>query len=467
MKNNRIVRLKKMTSKATKRSAHRCLGFLFLISLILPLSVSGQSDTLVFDRETAVKTALENNPGMRIAMLEKMRTEAKYNEARGNLLPSLNASGSYTRNLKKQVIFFPEEMAMLFGGSTALEVGSDNSYLAALSLAMPVFNPVVYANIRSAEIEQTLSEENIRATQIDLTYNVQKAWYDALLARESLDVIRLSFENARENLENIEKLYHQGMVAEYDLIRAEVQTENIKPEVLQAENALDISLNFLKILMGLEEEVVIDVRGSLLESAEAMLAGFNISQAERTLLNNPEYVNLGLQKNLMMQQKEVIKASVLPSVNAVTNYAYITEANNFEIGNYDWVNTASAGLQVNIPIFRGFTNRNQVKQMDISIQQLDLQRDYLKDNLSIELTNILKSMDVALQKAADAERNVELAQRGFDIARIRYDSGQGTLLELNDSEVALTRARFNMLMSKHELLTSKIRYDQFIGKQDM
>lgn len=467
MKNNRIVRLKKMTSKITKRSAHRCLGFLFLVFLILPLSVSGQTDTLVFDRETAVKTALENNPGIRIATLEKMRTEAKYNEARGNLLPSLNASGSYTRNLKKQVIFFPEEMAMLFGGSTALEVGSDNSYLAALSLAMPVFNPVVYANIRSAEIEQTLSEENIRATQIDLTYNVQKAWYDALLAKESLDVIRLSFENARENLENIEKLYHQGMVAEYDLIRAEVQTENIKPEVLQAENALDISLNFLKILMGIEEEVVIDVRGSLLESAEAMLAGFNISQAERTLLNNPEYVNLGLQKNLMMKQKEVIKASVLPSVNAVTNYAYITEANNFEFGNYDWVNTASAGLQVNIPIFRGFTNRNQVKQMDISIQQLDLQRDYLKDNLSIELTNILKSMDVALQKAADAERNVELAQRGFDIARIRYDSGQGTLLELNDSEVALTRARFNMLMSKHELLTSKIRYDQFIGKQDM
>ncbi|MFW5892456.1 MAG: TolC family protein [Bacteroidota bacterium] len=396
-----------------------------------------------------------------------MRTQAKEDEARGNLLPSVSASGSYTRNLKKQVIFFPEEMAVLFGGNTALEVGSDNSYMGALSLTLPVYNPVILANIRAAEIEQTLSDENLRATEIDLTYNVQKAWYDALLAKESLDVIRLSFENARQNLENIQKLYEQGMVAEYDLIRAEVQTENIKPEVLQAENALDISLNFLKTIIGLEEDLVIEVRGSLLESAETMLSEFSITQAERSLLNNSDYVNLGLQKNLLMQQKQVIKSGNLPSLNAITNYAYITEANNFELAKYDWVNTASAGLQLNIPIFRGFTNRNQVKQVDISIQQLDLQKEYLKDNLNVELTNILKSMDVALQKAADAERNVELAQRGFNIARVRYDSGQGTLLELNDSEVALTRARFNLLSSKHELLTAKIRYDQFIGKNDI
>ncbi len=467
MKRNKKVATKQGVIKNTKRMI---FGFLFSFTMIcmsIPLSVSGQSDTVFFDRETAVKAALENNPGMRIALLEKMRTQAKRDEARGNLLPSVSASGSYTRNLKKQVIFFPEEMAVLFGGSTALEVGSDNSYRGALSLALPVYNPVIYANIRAAEIEQTLSDENLRATEIDLTYNVQKAWYDALLAKESLDVIRLSFENARQNLENIQKLYQQGMVAEYDLIRAEVQTENIKPEVLQAENALDISLNFLKILLGVEEDVVIGVRGSLLESAEKMLSDFSIPQAERSLLNNTDYVNLGLQKNLLMQQKQIIKSGNLPSVNAITNYAYITEANDFELANYDWVNTASAGLQINIPLFRGFTSRNQVKQMDISIQQLDLQRDYLKDNLSIELTNILKSMDVAIQKAADAQRNVELAQRGFNIARIRYDSGQGTLLELNDSEVALTRARFNLLMSKHELLTAKIRYDQFIGKNDI
>lgn len=433
----------------------------FLFSLT---SLSAQTDTLVLDREEAVKTALENNPGMRIAMLEKMRADAKIDETRGYMLPSLNAQGNYTRNLKKQVIFFPEEMAMLFGGSTALEVGSDNSYLAALSLAMPVYNPAAYANIDAARAEKEIAEEGMRSTELDITYSVQKAWYDALLATESLGVIRLSFENAQQNLQNIRQMFNQGLVAEYDLIRAEVQTENIRPDVLQAENALEISLNVLKTLIGVEEETNISVSGSLLESATTVMDDFQPAQASKSVLNNSDYVNLGLQKNLMLRQKDALKASVLPSINAVGNYAYLTEANDFKVGEYDWVNTASAGLQLSIPLFRGLTNRNQVKQLDIAIEQMEVQRDYLEDNLKIELSNLLNSMDVALQKAADAEKNVDLAKRGYEIARVRYDSGQGTLLELNDSDVALTRARFNLLMSTHEFLTAHIRYEQFIGQ---
>jgi outer membrane protein TolC len=143
---------------------------------------------------------------------------------------------------------------------------------------------------------------------------------------------------------------------------------------------------------------------------------------------------------------------------------YLSEANDFKVGDYNWVNTASAGLQLSIPIFRGFTNRNQVKQLEIGAKQIQLQREYLKDNLSIELSNILKNMDVAIEKAVHARRNVELAERGYDIARLRYESGQGTLLEVNDADVSLTRARFNLLMAKHELLQAKAQYDRFIGQ---
>jgi len=436
-----------------------------VFSFLFILGASAQTDTLVLSRELAIDLALQNNPAVSIARLEKAKAEAKLNQTRGNLLPSLNASGSYTRNLKKQVIFFPEDMAPLFGGSTALEVGNDNSYMAGLQLALPLYNPAIYAGIDAARTEQLIAEENFKTQTIELTYNVQKAWYDLLLAKESYDVINKSFENAQENLDNIRQLYAQGLVAEYDLIRAEVQTENIRPDVLQAQNIYDLSLSFLKILLGTDNDIALVVEGNLLESAEEMLSTFNITTAERSLQNNPDYINLGLQKELVLKQSKSLKASVMPSVAAVSNYMYLTEANDFKFGDYRWVNTASAGLQVSIPIFRGFTNRNQVKQLEIGAKQLQLQRDYLEDNLSTELSNLLRNMDLALEKAANARKNVELAQRGYDISRIRYDSGQGTLLEINDSDVALTRARFNLLMAEHELLVAKIQYDRFTGSQ--
>lgn len=436
-----------------------------IFSLLFFSGTQAQTDTLVLNRSIALEMALQNNPAVSIARLEKAKAEAKLNQTRGNLLPSLNASGSYTRNLKKQVIFFPEDMAPLFGGSTALEVGNDNSYMAGLQLALPIYNPAIYAGIDAARTEQRIAEENFKTQTIELSYNVQKAWYDLLLAKESYDVISKSFENAKDNLDNIRQLHAQGLVAEYDLIRAEVQTENIRPDVLQAQNIYDLSLSFLKILIGTDDNITLVVEGNLLESAEEMLSTFNITTAERSLQNNPDFINLGLQRELVLKQSESLKASVMPSVAAVSNYMYLTEANDFKFGDYRWVNTASAGLQVSIPIFRGFTNRNQVKQLEIGARQLQLQQDYLKDNLNTELGNILRNMDLALEKAANARKNVELAQRGYDISRIRYDSGQGTLLEVNDSDVALTRAKFNLLMAEHELLVAKIQYDRFTGSQ--
>lgn len=432
--------------------------------LMAMLPVNAQTDTLHLSRESALEMALDNNPSIAIARLEKARLEARVNEARGNLLPSLNGSGSYTRNLKKQVIFFPEEMAPLFGGVTALEVGNDNSFMGGLQLALPLYNPAIYAGIDAARTEQKIAEENFRAQTIELTFMVQRAWNDALLARESFEVINKSFVNARENLDNIRKMHAQGLVAEYDLIRAEVQTENLRPDVLQAANASELSINFLKTLLGIEEQIPVAIEGDLLESSEEMLRNFNITDAERALHNNPDYVNLGLQRDLILKQAKSVKATSLPSLTAVSNYMYLTEANDFRVGDYNWVNTASAGMQLSIPIFRGFTNRNQVKQLEIGAKQIQLQREYLRDNLSIELSNILKSMDVAIEKAVHARRNVELAERGYDIARLRYESGQGTLLEINDADVSMTRARFNLLMAKHELLQAKVQYDRFIGQ---
>lgn len=438
---------------------------LFIVTFICLqfFKANSQTDTLHLNREAALEMAMETNPAMSIARLEKARADARVNQFRGNLLPSLNANGAYTRNLKKQVIFFPEEMAPLFGGVTALEVGNDNSFMGGFQFALPLYNPAIYAGISAARTEHRIAEENFRTQAIELSFAVQSAWYNLLFAKEALEVNQLSYNNALDNFNNIRQLYQQGMVAEFDLIRAEVQAENGRTEVLQSQNRYDLSINLVKTLLGIDTQTHLSIDGNLMDSAEQMLSTFNVNTAEKSLDNNPGYVNLGLQKELVLQQSKSLRASVLPSVTAVSNYMYLTEANNFNMSDYRWVNTASAGLQVSIPLFRGFTNRNQVKQLQIGAQQLQLQREYVKENLNIELSSILQNMNVALDKAINAEKFVELGQRAYDISRLRYESGQGTLLEVNDSDVALKRARFNLLMAKHELLLAKLQYDRVLG----
>ena len=445
------------------KSKSALIAFLLVLSMgVWPGSLRGQApaDTLALDLETAMSLAFDLNPTLAIAELGKQSREARLNEQRGMLLPSLNASGQYNRNIKKPVFFLPPGSP--FGD--VLEVGSDNSYTGALTATMPLYNPALIRSIRAARLEHTIAGEEYRAARIELQHMLHTAFFDALLAGESLEVIRQSYANANENLENIRKLYGQGMVAEFDLIRAEVQTENLRPTLLQAENGYQLALNYLKAVIGLEEGQQISIRGSLAEASEKMLEQFIIKEAGRSLMRNTDLVQLDLQMNLLEKQARAIRATGLPSVAAASNYIYQTEANDFRFGDYSWVNTISAGIQVNIPVFRGFTIRNQARQVEIASRQLKLQRNYLEENLQIQLDNTLRSMSVAVEKSVNAERNVQLAERAYAIARARYDSGQGTLLEVNDSELALTQARFNYLQARHEILLTKAEYERFMGQ---
>ncbi|HSV89399.1 MAG TPA: TolC family protein [Bacteroidales bacterium] len=424
---------------------------------------SDQNEPMELGLEAAVRLARELNPTLSIAHLEVERADAGVNVVRGRFLPSLSISGVYTRNIKTPVIFLPPGSP--FGD--VLEIGSDNSYLATFVAGMPVYNPALNASLRTAVAERALAGETLRASQIELEYFVHSAYYDVLLAKESARVMQQSLGKALETLAMVENLKRQGLASEFELIRARVQAENLRPSLLQAENGYRMAVNYLKALIGLEADREIVVKGTLAEFSETLFAGFSIIHAERGLQNNSELVRLDLQRNLLDFQAENIRATGLPSMALTSNYNFQTEANDFRFGGYRWVNTFSAGLRFSIPLSSGFTIRNQVRQLDLMGRQLEMQRDYLEQNLNIQLDNLLNSMKVAREKSATAMATIEMAERGYQIAQVRYATGQGTLMEVNDSELALTQARFNLIQADHELLKSLAEYRRFIGEKNI
>ncbi len=434
----------------------------------MPLTLWGgpqqnQPDTLSLDLDAAMAIAREYNPTLRVARLDLESAETGLRDAWGNFMPSLNASGSYNRNIKRPIIFLPEDSPF---GNGFLEIGSDNSFMGGLSASVPLVNLRLNHSLRAARIEQRLAGEQFRGSRLELDYNVQMAFFDVLLARESMEVMRISHRNASENLERTRKMYEQGVVAEYDLIRAQVQTENLRPNVLQAENMYEVALNYLKALIGIELTRGLVVRGDMSEMAMDRLSGFIPGKADRSLRRNTEILQMELQLGLIRQQAGMAKAGGLPTLDLAGNYQYQAEANHFRFSDYQWVETFSAGLRLSIPLFNGFAVRNQTRQLDILAEQIRLQRDYLEDNLDIQLDNILKSLMVAMEKTTHARSNVRMAERGFDIAKTRYETGQATLMELNDSEVALTQARFNLLQAEYEILQARAEYEKFIGEKN-
>lgn len=438
------------------------LSWLLIIAGLSGSRAQTPADTLFIDLEEAMAIAREHNPTLKVARLDVESAEVGVQEVRSSYLPSLNVGGNYNRNIKRPVIFLPEDSP--FGDGGVIEVGSENSFMGVLSSEMPLLNLGLNRSLRVARKEKTLAGEQFRGSKLELDYNVQTAFFDVLLASESKQVMQKSFANAMDNLERTRRMHDQGMVAEYDLIRAEVQAENLRPNVMQAENAYEVAVNYLKALIGLDEAQPLAIRENLSDMTVSRMSDFNIQDADRSLQQNTDLAQMNLQLDLVGQQREMAKAGGYPMLDLAGNYQYQTEANHFRFSDFHWVETFSAGLRLTIPLFNGFAVRHQTRQLEILGDQIRLQKEFLEDNLNIQLDNILKTMMVAMEQTSNARSNVRMAERGFEIAKTRYETGQGTLMELNDSEVALTQARFNLLQAKYDVLNAKAEYDKFIGE---
>jgi outer membrane protein TolC len=436
------------------------IGILTFILFVIPVSILAQ-DTLRVDLNKALEIALSDNPTIKLANKEIDRQNYYRKEVQGGFLPTLNGSAQYNRNIEPQVIFMPPD---IFGPGTGgpMKIGSDNSYNAGLTLSVPIYAPALFKMMKVSETDIEIALEKSRASQLDMISEVKKAYYTLLLAQKSYDVMSLGIENAKRNLENIKKFYQQGIVAEYDVIRSEVQVRNLNPAFVQSKNFVSLSAMMLKVLLGVGTDVEIVVDG-ILTDYENDYISFKPT-LEASLEKNTTLKQLDLQQYKLTQQYQLLRTNRLPTLAAFGNYQYQTQANDFKFGDYNWVKTSMVGFQLQVPIFQGFTKKYKEQQVLVGIDQLKIQRDYLGQNLSLQVRNTITNLMRATEQIGSTKEGISLAERGYSIAQTRYKTGSGTILELNDAEISLTQAKLNYNQALYDYLKAKVEYETITGE---
>lgn len=439
----------------------------FVISIfLLTQSTYGQEPTnteiLELDLATALTIAHDNNPTIKIAELEIERVDYSKKEALGNLLPSLSASGQYTNNIMKSVMFMPESFSAMMGGQKYMEIGYKNSYTATVSAALPLVNFSLWEQIKSKQNEIDLIIEKARASKIDMTKQVKDAYFAVLLAKNSLNVLERSINNAKETLKTTKASYEQGVVSEYDYIRAQVQVNNLNPTYISAKNGLDLAILQLKMILSLPTEQEIELKENL-EDFSNRVTEINLS--ENTAEENSDLRQLDLNIISLQNSLRLVNSQHLPSLSAFGQYSYLTQAEDYNFADYNWVGSAAIGLQLNIPIFNGRTVVNKAKQIKISLQELQLQKEYLKEGVDLQIQAAINNMKAAKEQLEANKDAIKQAERGYEIAKVRYQTGAGTILELNDSELSMTQANLTYQQSLYDYLIAQTNLEKVLGKE--
>ena len=420
-------------------------------------SNEASQETVRINLEQAIQIALSDNPTIVVAGQEIELKKAAKQEALFGLLPTADLSGTYSRTLKKQT------MVMDFGGeSTTIKMGTDNSYSGGLSVSLPVFAPALYRSIHLTSSDIELAVEKSRSSKLDMVNQITKAYYQLLLTQDSYEVLKKSYAQAEANFNVVNEKYKLGSVSEYDKIRADVQVRSLKPNVVSARNGVNLAKLQLKVLMGLDDDAEIEIEGNLTDYENEM---FERQENELSLSNNSDLKQLDLNANMLEHNLKLQKTNFMPTLGATYSYQYTSLGDGSPFKNFNWNPYSYVGLNLTIPIFKG-TNFPKMRQARIQIEQLKETRINTERMLYMQMSSYLDNMSASSEQVLSNKESVFQAEKGRIIAQKRYEIGNGTILELNDSEVALTQAQLTYNQSIYDYLIAKADLEKVLGKED-
>jgi len=430
-----------------------------LIGLVVGMPI--QAATINITLDEAVDLAVRNNREVASARHGIEKAQAQVAEALGNALPTLNLSAVYQRNVQVPVFFIPNFQDPN-AGLQAIRVGLKNQYNVGFQASQILFNSAVFTGIGASRIYEQAASEQANATIAKVITDTKKAFYGALLAREFAGISLASLKNGEENLATIKLLFAEGLVAEFDAIRAEVGVENIRPLVTQANAAYQNAVSALQTQMGVGladtytpvgtfDALLPDIPDEELAMAKALKDNFDLKALELQVQVAGEFVT-------------VARSDYYPTLALYGNWTNQGQSDNFS--NVLSATSSGVGLNLSMNLFNGMRSTARVEQAKADEQVLRTAVQQARDGIRLQVRAILNNIASARQRIAAQQRTVEQAQRGYDIAQVRYREGAGSLLEISDADLALSRARTNSVQALHDFYAAKADLDRALANID-
>ena len=240
------------------------------VALMLAALAGGEGAATqeVFTLERAVQLALEQNEDLRGGRFGLEVAQEQASEARSELFPTIDLNASYARNLSVAETFLP---AFIFDPTAdpdeliPVRFGADNVWTTNVTVEQALFKPSVFVALGAASRFENLEQEALRGRTQGIVTQVRVLYYGLLLAQEQARLVENSVQRVRKSLHNTRALNEAGLVADYDVLRLEVELGNLEPNLFRARNSVTQARRELGIELALDDLEGFRVAGSLAE----------------------------------------------------------------------------------------------------------------------------------------------------------------------------------------------------------
>ncbi len=427
---------------------------LLVLTILVTVVTPGFSqEALRLTLDKAIEIALKQNQQIHLAKDQEEMAKQQVREAYSSLYPQVEGALNYTRNIKSPVFF--SDIA-----PQPIKIGRNNQYAIGITVRQALWLGGKLFTARDiAKLALEGAKENLRLSRENTTLEVTKTFYSVLLMKEVARVTRETLESARLNYENILKLKRQGLASEFDSLTARVRVANLEPELIKARSNVKTVTNALKFLLNIPLKQSVAVVGSLTFKPAELVE----DESEFALTHRKELSNLKIQKDILVKLKKIEKSNYFPSIFAIGNIQNQGSSEDFDFTDRERVTIINAGVSVSIPIFNGFQTAARVQQAQIKINQINRRIDLLTKQIRLEVENSRLKLEEARKRVEAQQQSVQQAEKALQIAKVRFQNGLSTQVELTNAETVLEQTKLAQLSAIYDYLIAKADYEKALG----
>ena len=419
----------------------------------LPGNAPTQVLRLTLDQ--AVGLALKQNPTAQIAILQAAQSEQDKNISRADLLPQANAKISDEAqkvNLQAQ-----------FGGKTPFPgfpktLGPYQVFSAGPSFGAPVFDLTLWRRYQAARDTVNASKANSLSTREQVILLVVSQYIGTLRAVASVEASQSRVSLAQALYDQAADLQKEGVGTGIDTLRANVELQNEKQRLIEAETDRETSLFGLSRLLNLDPRQAIELGDSL--------SFFDTPQPEAepsmelALAQRQEWKALQSQIAAAQHQKRATQDSRLPSLRFDGDFAYIGTSSNTTLPTYTYQ------ASVNMPLFTGGRIHAEIVRADLELKKLGQQKDDLRNQIALDVKTALLNLQSARNEVQVANLGVQLSKEEVDQARDRFKAGVANNIEVIQAQDSLARANDNQIVALYRFNQARADLARSIGQME-
>lgn len=404
-----------------------------------------ENQTVLSSLKSAIRIALKNNLDIQMEEKELAASTAAIMVAKSVFFPQVNANGSYTHNEKvpPQNIFNGYKNDNQLGTTLSQSIYSGGANM---------------ANLKQSQLKAKIQAETLKSRKLDVEFETKRLYYGLLLAYEIERITEDLFNQAKAHYEDVKHKFAQGTSSRFDCLQSSVQVSKVMPELVKAKNAIELTNADLKKLLKIKMLDDLKVKDFLsyslidINEPEFLMAAY---------LNQPEMhvKSLGIDVNKWAIQ--LARSTNRPQVSAGLDYNYRTNnLGDFNHSQGKW----NAGFSVSVPIFDGFSSRGRVEAAKARYEESFLDKENTADQIAVDIKKGCLDLRQASSIIDYTKDNIAEAREALKISEVSYDNGEGTNLDILDSQVSLSQIEQDYSNAIYDYLMAQAFLDKTMGR---